>query len=304
MQKILLASLCLLICVPMASTVFSAPSGDSADIGLIDIYDRPAEGVGAGETVSKQVGITNNGTVDVYVRIEVDKSWTLNGVSIEDMNTDWININLPNINDWVYGSDGYYYYQHPLEPGQTTSDLMNSFTVSDDYKNPWYPGIEGNIIVNGESVAVDGFTPEYDEDGRIIGWGDLSFDIEITVTTSYPYESDVENTDISQTVTEPSSSDVSSLPVTTSPAVSSPDNSDSTTTSYYTSAVTASETIVSSVHTSADSDRSENIMSSQSSPVHISSSPSTGDRSGILKIVLAASACITAALACKKKKSE
>ncbi|MDO5560409.1 MAG: hypothetical protein Q4F95_12530 [Oscillospiraceae bacterium] len=317
MYKLLIAAACSILTVSVIGARLGLKTQDSAAIDLIDIYERPSYGVGAGETVDKQVGISNKGNVPVYVRVQADKSWTIDGIKVPDMNTDWININLPNINDWVYGGDGYYYYQYPLEPGESTSDLMNSFTISDDYKNTLYPGIEGNIIVSGESVAIEGFTPEYDENGKIIGWGDVSFDIEATVTTTPVLGSDIDNTGSSQTISQlpsppsqPSGSEITSSHTSIEPdsTVSSAHTSyetDLTVTSAYTSyeaeSTTAAETdnlkptttnsgasgdsMSDSSQTTADSGRTE--QSSSATQLHIQSSPSTGDTSGILAFILA-----------------
>lgn len=142
------------------------------DVELIDIYTRP-DSVAPGESVSKIVSAKNVGDNDAYVRINLKKTWTKDNKVLENLSTDDIEINFPNPQDWVDGGDGYYYYQKPLAPGETASDLLDSFKLSLSYTDKGIDDLEGNIIVSAEAIQSKNFDPTVNENGAITGWGDI-----------------------------------------------------------------------------------------------------------------------------------
>lgn len=142
------------------------------DVELIDIYTRP-DSVAPGESVSKIVSAKNVGDNDAYVRIKLKKTWTKDNKVLENLSTDDIEINFPNPQDWVDGGDGYYYYQKPLAPGETASDLLDSFKLSLSYTDKGIDDLEGNIIVSAEAIQSKNFDPTVNENGAITGWGDI-----------------------------------------------------------------------------------------------------------------------------------
>lgn len=142
-------------------------------VELIDIYEKPSEGVRPGQVIDKVVSAKNNGNNTEYVRIHVEKSWTDNGVVLEDKDPDYIVLNFSNPELWVDGEDGYYYYQKPLEPGETAENLIESFSLPADWDMNGYFSIDGNITVRAEAVQYDNFSPEQNADGDIVGWWDI-----------------------------------------------------------------------------------------------------------------------------------
>lgn len=144
----------------------------NVSVNLIDIYTR-ADNVYPGESIAKEVFAENNGSNDEYVRIHLKKTWTDNEDNeIPELDTELIDINFPNKNDWVDGKDGYYYYQKILKPGERTSDLLDSFKLSKKYDSIKDITPEGNIIVSAEAIQSDNFQPTIDN-GKIINWGDI-----------------------------------------------------------------------------------------------------------------------------------
>lgn len=82
------------------------------------------------QTYEKVVSVHNTKKVPCYVRVLVAFS---NG-TIGD-NVDFLNLNTK---DWEYIEDaanvsleGYYYYKHPLEPGNTTAPLFEGLQIGD-----------------------------------------------------------------------------------------------------------------------------------------------------------------------------
>lgn len=144
------------------------------DIDLIDIYTRPAS-VGPGQVVPKIVSVENTGENTAYVRIQVDKAWyesgTDNRLDTTVYDPGYIVLNFANPEDWVLGTDGYYYYQIPLEPGQTAENLIDSFSLPADWDMEGYQSLDGHITVRAEAVQYDNFYPTRNDEDDIVNWG-------------------------------------------------------------------------------------------------------------------------------------
>lgn len=141
-------------------------------VELIDIYERQDD-VKPGQIVDKVVSAKNNGNNTEYVRIHVEKNWSENGEILTDKDSGYIELILANPDLWVYGDDGYYYYQEPLEPNETAENLIESFTLDRDWNMEGYFGLDGNITVRAEAIQYDNFSPEKNEKGEIVGWWDI-----------------------------------------------------------------------------------------------------------------------------------
>ena len=71
---------------------------------------------------SSTSGRTKPGTGAAFLRLYVEKN--VYGANQEPMKSDPVSLNFNNT-DWTY-SDGYYYYNHALEPGKTTEPLFTA----------------------------------------------------------------------------------------------------------------------------------------------------------------------------------
>ena len=73
--------------------------------------------------VSKIVAVQNNGTLPAYVRVEVNKAFTL-AAEHQGQTGDLSLVSfVPNTADWTE-RNGFYYYNRPLEPGEETTPLF------------------------------------------------------------------------------------------------------------------------------------------------------------------------------------
>ena len=113
-------------------------------------------------TVEKVVKVKNTGTADAMIRIKIEKVWgdgrDENGKLIinPELDTDNIIIHY-NTEKWVYNAeDGYYYYMQVLKPGDVTSSLLDSFTVSGNKTDGRYKNKHADIVVNMEMVQAAG----------------------------------------------------------------------------------------------------------------------------------------------------
>ena len=146
-------------------------------VDLVDIYTKPDHGVSPGETIPKIVSATNTGKNTSYVRISADKAWFDPDTDTEldriQYDPDYIILNIKDPDLWVLGTDGYYYYQKPLEPGETAENLIESFSLPADWNMEGYYNLNGHITVKAEAIQYDNFYPIKNDEGQIVSWGDV-----------------------------------------------------------------------------------------------------------------------------------
>ena len=109
----------------------------------------PTPTVTPGGTGIKEIKITNTGSSDCYVRVQVEFT---SDEGAKDYCTLMYNGEEGyNAADWTY-QDGWYYYNTKLEIGQSTTPLYDSYVFADDLT-----GVddEFDILVRQESKAVE-----------------------------------------------------------------------------------------------------------------------------------------------------
>ena len=94
-------------------------------------------GVMPGTKVTKIVEVKNTGTGAAFVRLYVEKN--VYDANQTPMKSEPVSLNFNNT-DWTYSdSEGYYYYNRPLEPGKTTEPLFTTVTfdplMGNEYQN-------------------------------------------------------------------------------------------------------------------------------------------------------------------------
>lgn len=115
-----------------------------------------------GKKVDKVVKIANKSNVNALIRVAIIPRWVdnqgnpwpgdTNIISCERVNI----IDLPNINPnnkWVYGNDGYYYYNTVVPTGEATVEILNSLSASipEELKNRYK---DKTLIVDVKAEAV------------------------------------------------------------------------------------------------------------------------------------------------------
>lgn len=103
-----------------------------------------------GGKVTKVSRVVNVGSVDAITRVKVDNvsSWEEAGASSDMIELEY------NEADWLF-HDGYYYYKKILRPGEESSPLTQSFSLSHKADNS-YAGLSGKIILNMEMIQFGG----------------------------------------------------------------------------------------------------------------------------------------------------
>ena len=115
-------------------------------------------GVMPGTKVTKIVAVENTGTGAAFVRLYVEKN--VYGADQKPMKSDPVSLDFDNRN-WTYSeSEGYYYYNRALEPGDTTEPLFTTVTF-DPLMGNEYQNSAAKIDVSAEAVqtAHNGETP-------------------------------------------------------------------------------------------------------------------------------------------------
>ena len=101
--------------------------------------------------VSKIVTVKNTGENAAYVRIQVQKAISLAEGVQGDPDVSLITMDFDRAG-WTE-KDGYYYYNEPLEPGETTTALFNNVTFAPSMGN-MYQNSTATIKVNAQATQV------------------------------------------------------------------------------------------------------------------------------------------------------
>ena len=105
-----------------------------------------------GQDVSKIVRVKNTGSNPAYIRVEVQKAIALAADSHGDVDLDLVSLDFDN-EKWTLGNDGYYYYNEPLAPGETTAALFKNVKFDTKMGN-MYQGSTATIKVSAQATQV------------------------------------------------------------------------------------------------------------------------------------------------------
>lgn len=119
----------------------------SVDVDIQEDFDPPDE-VKPGMAIPKSPRVYSSSDVDCYVRAMVHFSSSDAQKCCEPLA----------INEgWSDGGDGYYYWENPLPPGESTGTLFDSVTIRQDAEEE-IPPFE--ILVYAEAVQCGGLSRE------------------------------------------------------------------------------------------------------------------------------------------------
>lgn len=145
------------------------------DHEIIETLTSPSNWI-PGETIEKNVKVTNNGTIDMALRASYTESWvSKNNESLplkqKDNNVAIINFD----NSWTKAEDGYYYYgtkdnMTKLTPNETSSSFITGVTFN-----------ENTEFSLKETVSEDGKTVTFTSSGN--GYDDATYTLTIKIDT-------------------------------------------------------------------------------------------------------------------------
>lgn len=149
-------------------------------VDLIDVFENNQLAL-PGDTLGKDVSMQNNGTVDAVVRIRLSPAWT----PAQDAQANPLLASAVEVTfgptfalDWTL-LGGWYYYNKILEPGETTSLLVDALklqAVSNDPHAADYSGASYNLNILSESLqafpaaAEDTWGTTYTLNGEALEW--------------------------------------------------------------------------------------------------------------------------------------
>lgn len=105
-----------------------------------------------GQDVSKIVRVKNTGSNPAYIRVEVQKAIALAADAQGDVDLDLISLDFDS-EKWILGKDGFYYYDQPLAPGETTAALFRNVKFDTGMGN-MYQGSTATIKVSAQATQV------------------------------------------------------------------------------------------------------------------------------------------------------
>ena len=130
---------------------------------IVEEYKEP-DHVEPGQKVLKKVSVRNEGDVDTFVRVKIEKFFGIPGEDedfLEDGSLDPEMIEIHYNSDyWKLCPDGYWYYTDVLRAGEITKEpLLKSYRLSEKVQNS-YKNKEAQIVVHMESIQAAGGTME------------------------------------------------------------------------------------------------------------------------------------------------
>lgn len=163
-------SLLLLIAVTAVLAVVTGTLASFRDHGIaqnylyskpfkVDLVDDFVSGliVNPGDTLNKDVYMTNNGELDAVIRLKLSPSWEPvadgSGKPLDPLAVS-VAYGPTFVEDWTY-SNGWYYYNWILEPGESSNYLVDSIKLADvanDHHAANYSGAVYTLNVSSDSL--------------------------------------------------------------------------------------------------------------------------------------------------------
>lgn len=132
------------------------------------------ENIVPGMEVTKKAYVENNGSVDFYTRVKIEKRFVpVQGDELPKLDTGLVELNI-NEKYWKLDEDGFYYYKEPVKPDEETEPLFTTVTFSPNMGNE-YQNVKAIIDLdaqavqsrnNGERALEATGWPETDEGGE------------------------------------------------------------------------------------------------------------------------------------------
>lgn len=106
-------------------------------------FNKPTD-PSPGDIITKSPRAVNTSDIPVYVRMRAEIS-----------NSDLLDPLVIN-SGWTLNSDGFYYYEQPLKPGETTKNLFDSVTIKSNVLKEEIKNLD--VLVYAEAVQAENHT--------------------------------------------------------------------------------------------------------------------------------------------------
>lgn len=166
-----LVAMCMVVCLSAIAIVGGTLAYFTDDeeatntftVGNVDIIltepnwtgsgSQDAPEVYPGEPLAKDPTVTNDGANPCFVRIKVEGLDCLENAGMITYRTDYVTDKLGD--NWVKGTDNYFYYNKVLEVGATTDALFDQIVIPTGLENG-DAETEFNVVVTAEAVQAQG----------------------------------------------------------------------------------------------------------------------------------------------------
>ncbi len=129
-----------------ADPVINTFIAGTVDISINDEFDEELAGnVNPGDTYDKIVSVTNDGSKRAYIRVKLTPLFD------PELSTDVVT--FPILADWTeLQPDGYYYYKYIVQPGATTTNIIEEVIFAGQEMNNDYQGATFTLTVEAEAI--------------------------------------------------------------------------------------------------------------------------------------------------------
>lgn len=123
-----------------------------------------------GQEVSKDVYVTNNGTVDIVARAKYTETWSNSSLSGKlDDGTAVAIINFTSNSGWTLHTDGYYYYTKVIGSKEKSTSFIDSVTLNPNLElDSEYINTEYSLKITVETIQADGAADEWGIDSSLV----------------------------------------------------------------------------------------------------------------------------------------
>lgn len=120
---------------------------------VIEEFVSPANWL-PGDVTEKKVNITNDSEIEISVRAKVEEKWlAADGTTVLSGVRGDVKLALYEVEPyWIENTDGYYYYQETLSPGETSLDFINSVTFNPNFSIE--EGLDYECVETNENGAI------------------------------------------------------------------------------------------------------------------------------------------------------
>jgi len=107
------------------------------------------ENVNPGDSYDNEVSVKNAGSKRAYIRVELVPKFV--GVEGNTLSAEGI-VTYPILANWVLHTDGWYYYKNIVQPGASTTNLIEKVIFEGAAMDNTYQGAGFTLTVNAQAI--------------------------------------------------------------------------------------------------------------------------------------------------------
>ena len=128
-----------------ADPVVNSFKAGTVKVAINETFNEELTGnVNPGDSYEKVVSVDNIGTKRAYIRVKLTPKFA------GELDTDVVT--YPILANWVLHTDGWYYYKNIVQPGASTTNLIEKVIFEGAGMGNEYQGAEFTLTVNAEAI--------------------------------------------------------------------------------------------------------------------------------------------------------